>query len=325
MKQEEKVASKPSSYDSSKTLEEQYKKENQYQFIGLQLFLPPVINPESGPILFSPQSGSLKNGNKYFTVIDLLQGDEALVQLKKMNLVNQCGYRYKDFNSSAWREQIVFVVFVLRENVKKDSLSNSPVYWVVSESKVAPYSSSSFNSFIAVPYFEKQKYIFQNQEVILLGDKSKWFCKDVILLKSKSGDNQDSTYDVFCQLRNNKSEYMQLRPPSGKYGRSFLTEKEYDWLDHANRNEKEEMLKVESERKAKHLSACMSKFGQHYGELVAQDKIETGMTSAMCRASWGDPWDISRTTTSAGVKEVWYYNWKYNLQFKNGILVKIEH
>src|ERR1017187_3098741 len=88
---EEKGVMKPPAYDSTKAFEEQYKPENQYQFIGLQLFLPPIVNPEAGPIVFAKYGNGLK-GNKYYTIIDILQGD-AIEQLKQKNLINQCGNR----------------------------------------------------------------------------------------------------------------------------------------------------------------------------------------------------------------------------------------
>jgi len=321
---EEKGVLKPLEYDSTKTLEEQFKPDNQYQFIGLQLFLPPVINPEAGPILFSKKGNAIEKGNKYYTITDILQGN-VMEQLKQKNVVNLCGHRYKDLNSELWKEMIVHTVFVLRDNNKKDSLNNAPLYWVVSESKILPYSSSYFNSFMAVPYFEKQKQLFKDQDVIYLSDKTKWLCKEVTLLKSKDNERQDSIYDVFCLLANNKSEQMQLRPPSEKFGRSFITEKEYIRLDHADRNQKEQFFKAENEKKEKRRSECVSKFGQQKGELIAQGRIEVGMTAEMCKAAWGAPWDISKTKTSSGIKEIWFYNWKYNLQFEKGILVKIEH
>jgi hypothetical protein len=319
---EEKVYVKPPGYDSTKTFEEQYTLANQYQFIGLQLFLPPVINPEIGPIAFSKKGSDFEKGNRSYTITDILKGN-AIAELKQKKVVNLCGYKFKDLNSSVWQDMIIHAVFVLKDNNKHDTLNNAPIYWVVCENKQAPYCSSYFNSFISNPYFEKQKQLFQNQAVIKLNDKSKWLCKEVTLLKSKGSNNQDSTYDVMCLLKNDKGEQLQLRPPSEKYGRSFITEKQYIWLDHANRNEKEELIKAENERVEKHKTECISKFGQRKGALVAQNKIEVGMTEEMCQTAWGMPWDISKTKTSTTTKELWFYNWKYNLYFENKVLVKI--
>jgi hypothetical protein len=44
-----------------------------------------------------------------------------------------------------------------------------------------------------------------------------------------------------------------------------------------------------------------------------------------CKVAWGVPWDISKTTTSLGTKDIWFYNWKYTLFFEKEILVKIEY
>ena len=325
-KQEEKTALKPPAYDSTKTFEEQFKLENQYQFIGLQLFLPPVTNPEMGPIVFSKNSSGFGKENKYYTIIDILQGDVA-EQLKQKKVVNQCGSRYKDFNSFQWKDLIKFVVFVLKDNNKNDSLNNAPLYWIVSQSKTPPYSYSYFNSFITVPYFVKQKQLYENQDVIILSDKSKWFCKEVAILKNKNTESQDSTYDVLCLLKNEKGKEIKLLPPSvvDKLGRSFITEKEFIRLDHANRNQKEELYKAEFDKQEKNKTECITKFGQHFGELVAQNKIETGMTTEMCKAAWGAPWDIGKIINHKGTTEVWFYNWQYKLSFKNEKLIKIEH
>jgi hypothetical protein len=317
---EDKVYTKPPAYDSTKTLEEQYKEENQYQFIGLQLTLPPVINPEIGPIVFSKKNPAFEKGGNYI-ITDILKGN-ILEELKQKKIINLCGYQFKDLSSILWQEMIIHVVFILRDNNRHDTLNNEPLYWIVGERKFAPYCSSYFNSFISTPYFEKQKQLFQNQPVIRLNDKSKWLCKEVTLLKSKGSNNQDSMYDVFCLLTNSKGVKLQLKPPSEKY-RSFITEKQYIWLDHANRNEKEQLIKEENERVEKHKTECVSKFGQRKGVMVAQGKIEPGMTPEMCEVAWGMPWDITKTKTSSATKEVWFYNWKYKLHFENKILVKV--
>ncbi|HED38293.1 MAG TPA: hypothetical protein ENI76_08640 [Ignavibacteria bacterium] len=320
--QKESVFPRPPSYDSTKTLEEQYTSKNQFQFIGLQLFLPSVINPKAGPIVFSKYSNGFTKGNRYYTVIDILQGN-ITKQLKQKKVINISGYRYKDFNSPQWKDLIIYAVFVLKENNKNDSLNNAPLYWVIAQSKQPPYSCSYFNSFIAVPYFVKQKQLYQNKEVIYLSNKSKWLCKEVTLLKSRYNDCKDSTYAVSCVLINNKGKRMQLRPPpSSKYG-SFITEKEYNRLDHANRNQREELIKTENTKKEKYKSESINKFGQHFGELIAQHNIEIGMTAEMCKAAWGTPWKIDKTTTLSGSKEIWFYNWKYRLYFKNGLLEKV--
>jgi len=321
---EEKTFLKPASYDSTKTLEDQFESQNRFQFIGLQLYLPVVIDAFNGPILFAKHNKGTEKGNKNYTVTDVLTEDSISI-LKHNNVSCFCGFRFKNLDSLKLQDLIIYGIFVLRENGKLDSLNSSPVYWIVTQRKQAPFSCSYFNSFISLPYYEKLKRIYKNQEVIVISDKSKWLCKNVNLFKTFDYDCKDTIFDVFCVLENLRGEQMRLRPSSDKYGRNFMTVKEYDWLDHANRNEKEIMLKAEQYEKEKFLTECSEKFGKQNGELVAASKIAIGMTTEMCKAAWGTPWNISKITTLLGTKETWSYNWKYNLTFENGKLIKIEH
>jgi hypothetical protein len=323
-KQNEKTVARPIAFDSTQTLEDQFKPENQYQFIGLKLFLPPVINPESGPILFSKPGSGFERGNKYYTVVSILKGSTPEL-LRQKELVNLCGYRYKDLKPAQWQDLIVHVVFVLQENGGGDSLRPELIYWVVCESKTPPYSNSYFDAFVATPYFEKEKQVYQDQQVINLSDKSKWLCKEVSIRKTASTTGSDSTYAVFCNLVDEKGNLSLRRPPSEKLGRTFITEKEYIRLDHANRNQKEQLRQAEQEQRDKHKAECISLFGQSGGELISENKIETGMTSQMCKAAWGAPWTITRTKHTTGTKEKWFYAWNYVLIFENNLLVKIEH
>jgi hypothetical protein len=323
-KESKQIVSKPSGFDSTKTLLEQFKPENQYQFIGLQLFLPTVLNPDNGPLIFSKSATAQLRGNTCYTLVDILKG-KAKEELLKKQAVNQCGYKFKNLHSPIWEDLIVHVVFELRPSSTNDTLNTAPLYWVVCQSKKAPYCSSNFNAFVAVPYLVKQKQLYQNQEVIDLGDKRIWLCTDVRLLKEKESGAEDSIFEVFYLFSNEKGEHMRRRPSSDKAGRTFITEKEYNRLDNANRNQKEELLKAETDKKEKYKSECVSRFGQDKGELIAQAKIEIGMTAEMCTAAWGSPWNKSGSPLSTEVGEIWFYNWNYQLHFENGNLVKIVH
>jgi hypothetical protein len=160
---------------------------------------------------------------------------------------------------------------------------------------------------------------------VLLSEKSKWTCTSVILTKGKDTGSADSCYQVSVMLKNGVDAKMQLLAPTEKSGRPFMTEKQYEWLNNFNRNEKEEMQRAENEKKEKHKEMCISRFGQPKGELVDQEKIEVGMTTDMCRVAWGNPWDVTKAVSAAGIRETWSYSWKYKLHFEKGILVRIEH
>jgi len=161
-KTEERLFLRPSSYDSTKLWEEQYKPENRYQFLGLQLSLPQIIDTETGPILFSNKPCGFVSGNRNYTVVDILDGDQTAL-LKQKKLLNICGHRYRDLDSDLWKELIHIAVIVLKKEAGKDSLCNDPIYWVICQSKQAPYCDSYFDSFWPVPYFSKQVQLYKGR------------------------------------------------------------------------------------------------------------------------------------------------------------------
>jgi hypothetical protein len=62
-------------------------------------------------------------------------------------------------------------------------------------------------------------------------------------------------------------------------------------------------------------------------ETIAQGKVHIGMTAEQCRAAWGPPEDVNRTTYSFGVHEQWSYG-EYcgsALYFEDGILKTIQN
>lgn len=69
----------------------------------------------------------------------------------------------------------------------------------------------------------------------------------------------------------------------------------------------------------------ISKYGQTFGEAVAEGKVMIGMTQEMCMDAWGYPTDRFQTTTSGATTSTWMYNYKTYLYFTNGKLVKIKN
>lgn len=57
---------------------------------------------------------------------------------------------------------------------------------------------------------------------------------------------------------------------------------------------------------------------------VLNGNIFIGMTKEQARASWGEPYDINRTTTQWRVKEQWVYGGKY-LYFDDEMLTTIQN
>ncbi|MGP8214641.1 MAG: hypothetical protein ACLQQ4_03670 [Bacteroidia bacterium] len=167
--------------------------------------------------------------------------------------------------------------------------------------------------------------MYQGQNVYAKDEK--WHCTDVTLLPPN--------YQISYILTNDAGEKKVL----DKRGmRNFITEKEHTKnVENAKlqqqeilaKQKEEERIEKENEKKLKdakdaHKAELITKYGQRNGELISEGKVAIGMTKEMCKEAWGTPWDIYKTTTVTGTDEQWFYSWKYNLYFRNGMLVKIE-
>lgn len=69
----------------------------------------------------------------------------------------------------------------------------------------------------------------------------------------------------------------------------------------------------------------ISTYGKTNGQLIIEGKVKIGFTKQMCIESWGQPYDIYRTTTRYGVSEQWAYNLKSYLYFDDGELTSIQN
>ena len=72
-------------------------------------------------------------------------------------------------------------------------------------------------------------------------------------------------------------------------------------------------------------AGLIEKYGDAFGNMIADRKVAIGMTEEMCRLSWGSPHDKYTTTTKWGVSSVWVYNYKTYLYFYNGELKQIDN
>jgi len=309
---------------------------------------------------------SSESGNKYYTIIKILYANELKSVFKKLDsLLNSKEVEIStiydqyikdlgaDFDSKFWENnpQKIFVdrprvlnydlpkiVFVLRDNIGNDTIY-----------------CTNIRNFILVPYFVKQKELFQNksfiyykgnsfeksdarfllkkeddsgkeistEKTIIIDHGSKWFCSDVTLLKP--------TYGIFYILKNEKDDQITLT----KNELEDFMEESYYLEQEANRKlqsqqllekqKKDELKRKEIKLKAieKHRTECIDKFGQELGSLIAEGKVKIGMTTEMCEAAWGKPFDKEKETTASRVTDFWFYGWSHSLYFINGILTKI--
>jgi hypothetical protein len=97
----------------------------------------------------------------------------------------------------------------------------------------------------------------------------------------------------------------------------------------ARKKAEAEAAKREAERiaKMKPIERIMEKYGceEEIALLISKHQVRLGMTDEQCRASWGRPRDINRSTGSYGVHEQWCYDGYNYLYFENGILTSIQN
>ena len=225
-------------------------------------------------------------------------------------------------------------------------------------------AGSIYSVAILVPYFVKQQQLCNKKNFIYMGGSpnnpiehtdlktrktifvqhlSKWSCEVTLLKRNQVFDYERAYahepsaegYEIYYIMTNDKGETMALTSIDGSNDLTFKAESAYKkeekekMLKEADRIAKlklEEKIRLEKEKKEKekYRNECISKFGQYNGELIAQGKVKIGMTTEMCKASWGLPYRTDRTTTEDAIMENWYYGYSHSLHFNNGVLIRIE-
>lgn len=298
-------------------------------------------------------SDSNQISNTYFTILNVIYGkrlDSIIMfmrntiwdlekQKNKKMFIHKEKFSYSDYSG------IPSYIFLLKNNITNDSL----------------YCFDNAE-FILVPYFIKQKSLYQDVNLIYDDEKegatvrnntleefdtrfdvkyednngveestgkkvliepgSRWYCSNVTLLKP--------TYNIYYILKNDKDEQVALTKLDGFIEENTYKKREADkklQYQQLLAKQKQEKLKgEESERilKDKLKTECISLFGQYNGELIALGKVRINMTKDMCKYAWGVPLWTNKTTTEYGIYEDWYYWLGYSLHFENGLLKRIE-
>lgn len=142
---------------------------------------------------------------------------------------------------------------------------------------------------------------------------SKWKCIDVSIDPTiKYWSSDDSRVIIILENEKYGKRYS-FYEANGYMNTPF----KHQFIDEGKYNAEQKIL---SERRL----TMVKKFGSTYGTLIADGKVRIGMSKEMCRASWGEPNDINKTTGSFGVHEQWVYYNSY-LYFENGKLTTIQN
>lgn len=285
-------------------------------------------------------------GNKYYTIVGVIYGD---------SLANY----WKTLNRKLWDASKI------KSNIYVDRIgfyggdSKPNALFVIKDENDNIFYSRSITQFILVPYFVKQKLLFQNKyflstvsewpeyeledrrhsvkiednngyektsiKKVKLKPHSKWLCTDVTLLKPDYQltyilVNQDKE-EITVNNRTLNDFFIDEETFIKKENEKKLLEAQI-----VEKRKQEEIKREEEEKKAFETRKieCVRLFGQQNGELIANGKVKIGMNQEMCKKAWGTPFWTDKVTTKYGISEVWYYGFGYSLHFENGILVVID-
>jgi hypothetical protein len=316
------------------------------------------------PFLYCDMCGDnkmqLKNSNKvqdkYYKIVNIIYGNE----LKSLNLstkwfaVDDLKYDNnlsKDINSVKYFSDIREIKY--KYDIAFELLDEST-------NEIFYYSQRNLNSnnakFILVSFFEKQKKMFKEENLISEGSSERDdLIKTVkiedengkIILKPKKveyGYNHDKIWkciDVTILEGNKEISYILQNKNNETIALDYETIKSWEFEKDILAKEKlrnENDLKIKQEKEKEFQTAklkeklnsenrkreCISKFGAELGEIIAQHKLKIGMTKEMCKMSWGTPIWSDKTTISKGTTENWYYGFVHSLYFEGNILVRIE-
>lgn len=235
-------------------------------------------------------SDSAKISNTYYIILDVLYSD-------KLEKVSQYMYDtlYKIGEKNQKRNICIDIDRIISPYVDEYVKRTHHIYLLKNNTTNDSLYCDGIDDFILVPYFVKQKDLYQNKTLIYddktnyipreeydprfvvkyeddysneksTGKKvsiepgSKWICSDVTLLKP--------TYKIYYILKNNKDEYVALKDLDGFIEESAYNKRESDkkiqYQQLIDKENQEIQLQKEKERKEieKRKAECISLFGQ---------------------------------------------------------------
>ena len=293
--------------------------ENEYykRYNGLKIYYPTYSNEyKKNSILFFKKTDKIdilnwsQIGNKYFTIVSINPFlDESEI--------------YNDAKSSLSKDFYADILFEL-----KDSISNETIY--VFESQYNP-------QFILVPYFEKMKEQINGKTFIAISDfnaiknpvsktdfslyidkGTEWKGEFTLLrkkdLKAEMSNETDDEETLFAILLSNEKDKVifDLQNSRWNFENVLLSKNDFEKQKSTNatKNKLEE-------------NVLIKKYGEKFGKLVYQKKLEIGMSKEMCSDVCGITLNKKKVKNANGEIEIWEYTGILKLYFKNGKLSEI--
>lgn len=218
----------------------------------------------------SVTSDSSKISNTYFTVLDVYfetrKNDLITAIYKKNSILSTKEGNYKN--------DAVYI-----ENIGREIRCNSDypaIYYLMRNEKTGDsLYCSRISRFILVPYFVKQKALFENKNLISYTDayqkkdiitnanitvekNGKWLCKEVTLLNKNQLDSTSANkYSIFYVLKNEKGETialenLQVDPNSiVRQKENFVLERDFIKMEEEKKLKGEELLAKQKQEEIK--------------------------------------------------------------------------
>ena len=299
--------------------EEKQCDENEYykRYNGLKIYYPTYSDEyKKNSIHFFKKTDKIETlnwsqiGNKYFTIVSINPFlDESEI--------------YNEAKSSLSKDFYADILFEL-----KDSISNETIY--VFESQYNP-------QFILVPYFENMKEQINGKTFIAISDfnaiknpvsktdfslyidkGTEWKGEFTLLrkkdLKAEMSNETDDEETLFAVLLSNEKDKVIFDLENSRWNFENVLLSKNDFEKQKNTN----ATKNKSEE-----NALIKKYGEKFGKLVFQKKLEIGMSKEMCSDVCGITLNKKKVKNANGEIEVWEYTGILKLYFKNGKLSEI--
>jgi hypothetical protein len=346
-------------YDGISDFKYQKNEINYKQYIGLKVYFPSSYTYN----FFKGESEYTVDGPIYFTIEDVIFGDESKKILKDVRMRSQ---EEKEFGPP---------LLVLKEEA-----SDKIHYYLI---------EGNTNDFVLVPYFISQKELYDGKEYVIVSINGKFFDEaseeeinygkalyggiwkcEVNMLKESYPD--DRRYDGVN--RETQNMYYILKDSSGHtitssardhfegktngedyrkayFVKKFIDNKYYDASirngygtyfmlvdDYNSEIERIGLAKKEETAQLKALTAkqradrekwfsqLKEKYGTENATLISQGKVKVGMSAELCSIAWNGVFGvISKTTDNSGTYETWrHVIYGTRLYFKDNKLYKIE-
>lgn len=314
-------AKKPLIYDSSDYFPDNQNIETLKQYIGEKIYILPISKydtvkeyncfyrrPEFGNgkfYPFQPPYDSLASHT--LTILDADQTKQD--------------HTYSDYY---WYFKLLY------HNSDTIYLTSDDIYKAGDNVEVLPFMLNG--------YYEKSKHKYKNQFFIQKENISapdintgleisspkgtKWKCVDISLVDLYNEGYHNNKYYFPVLIFKSDLGYeisVSYVNKEGSFIDNFYTMEEYKYFI-LNNAEKEKLhLNKQREIETKK-QAIKIKYGDFWGQKIIDNVVGVGMTSQMCKASWGTPSFITHESEF----EVWQYNYKTFLYFKDSKLKTIK-